>query len=284
MLANLEATKSRVPMLEISDDVRDDLKRRLVEHERTVDDGNGGQQAARLIIESSNNPWLALTNGNGWFMVMRRVVPLAHILVVATSFYVLLQQASRGEFVWGSTSFWVIFIEMVPALALEIVSIFGMFEGTFFSREVKSFFGTGLMMSELASTILVAWHWNAQAEAAKVGHEHARAVDPQRSWKSIVFTVAVLGFQVATAFFRHSFVPNAVLILIIFLLKTVCAVAFICATLKMLGAARAPDSTRRISAHISHIGLGALHDHPVGYHDHALHGNTFVPKSTICLG
>jgi hypothetical protein len=51
MLANLEATKSRVPMLEISSDVRDDLKRRLAE--RTAGNGNGDQQAVRLIIEPS---------------------------------------------------------------------------------------------------------------------------------------------------------------------------------------------------------------------------------------
>jgi hypothetical protein len=251
MLANLEATKSRVPMLEISDDVRDDLKRRLAEHERTTENGNGGQQVARLIIGSSNNPWPDLFNGNGWFVMMRLVVPLAYFFVVAASFYVLLQQASLGKFVWGSTSCWVIFIEMVPALALGIMSIFGIFEGTFFAREVQAIFRNGLVLFELLSTILVARYWNAQAKAAKVGYERARAVDPQRSWKSVMFTVAVLGLQVATAFFRHSFVPNKVLFLTTLLLTIVCVVMFIRATLKMLGAARAPDSTRRISAYIS---------------------------------
>ena len=131
MLANLEATKSRVPMLEISTDVRDDLKRRLGT-ERTA-----GQQAARLTIESSKNAWPALFNSSSWFVVMRRVVPSAYFLVVAASLYVLLQQASRGEFVRGSTSCWVVFIEMVPALALGTTSICGVFEGTFFSREVQ---------------------------------------------------------------------------------------------------------------------------------------------------
>ena len=116
MLANLEATKSRVPMLEISSDVRDDLKRRLAE--RTAGNGNGDQQAVRLIIESSKNIWPALFNSSRWFVVMRRIVPLAYFLVVAASLYVLLQQASRGEFVWESTSCWVVFIEMVPALVL----------------------------------------------------------------------------------------------------------------------------------------------------------------------
>jgi hypothetical protein len=252
MLANLEATKSLVPMLEISDDARDDLKRRLAEHLRIAGNNNGGQQAARLIIESSKNPWLVLFNSNGWFVTMRRVVPSSYFLVAAASFYVLLQQASLGEFVWGSTSCWVIFIEMMPALALGTASIFGVYEGTFFSREAQSIFRSVLILSELASTILVARYWNAQAEAAKIGYEHARAVDPQRSWKSVVFTVAVLGVDVANAFLGGL---NLVFVILIALLLTVaCAVVFIRATLKMLGAARAPGTGIHSLAQIRPLG------------------------------
>jgi hypothetical protein len=225
------------------------LKRRLAE--RTAGNGNGGQQAARLIIESSENTWAALFNSSSWFVVMRRVVPLAYFLVVAASFYVLLQQASRrGEFVWGSTSCWVVFIEMVPALALGVTSICGLFEGTFFPREVQYFFKTGLLVPELVSTILVARYWNAQAEAAKVGFERARAVDPQQSRKSVVFTVAALGLGAAEMFSRESINWNY-LTLVGLLATIACALVFTHATFKMLGAARAPDSARRISAYIT---------------------------------
>jgi hypothetical protein len=258
MLANLEATKSRVPMLEISDKSRNDLIGaligRLIEIETTARNGNGDQprdqQAARLIIESSENIWPALFNSSSWFVVMRRVMPSAHFLVVAASFYVLLQQASRGEFVWGSTSCWVVFIEMVPALALGVTSICGLYEGAFFSREVQYIFKPGFLLSELVSTILVARYWYAQAEAAKVGFEHARAVDPQQSWKSVAFTVAALGLDVANAFFRDWNLAAYSYASITLLATIVCALMFIHATFKMLRAARAPDSTRRISVYI----------------------------------
>jgi hypothetical protein len=137
---------------------------------------------------------------------------------------------------------------MVPAGALGIVSICGISESTFFSREVQSVFKPGFPVAEMVSTILVARYWNAQAEAAKIGYEHTRAADPQRSWKSVVFTVAALGFDVAYSFFKKW--NNGLVLLGILLLTIMCTVLFLHSTRKMLDAARAPASARRISAYI----------------------------------
>jgi hypothetical protein len=246
MLANLEATKSGVPMLAISDNVLDDLKRLLADSAAGNDNNN--QQATRLMVESSKNEWFT-PNSNVMRPVVADSVASVHFIVVATSLCVLLQQASRGEFIWGSASCWVIFIEMVPALALGIVSLCGMYQGTVLPREVQCSFTTGFPLFALVSTILVARHWNVQAEVAKVGFEHTRAVDPQRSLKSAAFTVAALGFDIANAFFRNWYLANV--LLVILLVTIVCAMVFIRATLKMLGAARAADSARRISAYVS---------------------------------
>jgi hypothetical protein len=210
MLANLEATRLNVPMLQISDDTWDALKRLLHHNPQATSklaEPTDNQQATHrpLIIESSTNEHVTLYNSSAWLVVMKRIVPFVHSAVVATSGYLLIQQASRGEFQWGSTSCWIAFIEMIPAAILGLASLCGIFDGTFFARESQSFFMSHYMLSGAVSTVLAARHWNAQAAftAAKVGVENvaAAAEDPQQSWKSVVCCVAVLGLDLGYSFY-----------------------------------------------------------------------------------
>ena len=113
---NLEASKLQVPMVDILVEVSADLKRRAKDN--LMRDSEEQYRGLHLNIESVTNNFTILYSSDAWSIVSRRLVPCAHLVVVAASLFL----ASSGGFTRGGTCNWVIFIEMMPALALALAS------------------------------------------------------------------------------------------------------------------------------------------------------------------
>ena len=156
---------SDVPCVEISVDDATRLREFV---------GEQDAKPVRVRLRPSPNVWLKLFRGTAWTVIVRVLAPLGFMAVAVLS----VAAAAAGGPQWRSTRFFVVWLELVPAIVLAVACALDVYGEPLLPREVALFLVPTLRCTKLASTVLLTRLWSAHAAAFRATDPAAPARDP----------------------------------------------------------------------------------------------------------